>query len=413
LFLNIWTPAADDGRRPVMVWIHGGSFTMGAGSQTSFAGHNLALNHGLVIVTLNYRLGFLGFLNLNEVTGGKIPATGNEGLLDQIAALAWIRENIALFGGDPGNITLFGESAGAACIECLLCMPQAAGLFHKAILQSSIGNSIRTLDEAVALSELFLNQSGCRKNVEDLRNLSAERILELQRAISCTRSVRGTLVAPVIDKKYLTARPLDLLQEGSTSDIPLIIGTNREEYRLFVMLNPEMKNMDEAGLWKRCSGIVGEKCANRLIESYRDLLQADRPGTSACDVYTAIQTDLIFRLHCVRLLKACCAGGHIVHNYSFNWSPDGFGSCHAMEIGFVFGTYRDEFGGSGSQAAAVSKHIQEAWSNFARTGKPFCSALTEWPPFCPADCSALIDSECRIQANACDKENKIWEEFKW
>jgi para-nitrobenzyl esterase len=139
LYLNIWSPGLDDARRPVLFWIHGGAFNVGSGSQSPYDASKLAIKGDVIVITFNYRLGVFGFLRLKEITGGKIPSTGNEGLLDQIAALEWVRKNISAFGGDPDNVTVFGESAGGMSIECLLTMPQGRRLFHKAIIQSSSG----------------------------------------------------------------------------------------------------------------------------------------------------------------------------------------------------------------------------------------------------------------------------------
>ena len=152
LFLNIYSPGLDNARRPVMVWIHGGAFSMGSGSMQMFRDGTIASNGNVVLVTINYRLGVLGFLNLNELTGGKIPSTGNEGLQDQVAALKWVKENIAEFGGDPDNVTIFGESAGAMSIGCLLNLPEARGLFHKAIMESPVGEMARPLDMSVNIA---------------------------------------------------------------------------------------------------------------------------------------------------------------------------------------------------------------------------------------------------------------------
>ncbi len=177
LYLNVFSPGLDDERRPVMVWIHGGGYSMGSGSSRMHPGETLPNRGGVVFVSINYRLGVLGFLNLKEVTGGKIPATGNEGLLDQIAAIRWVRDNIAAFGGDPDNITIFGESAGAMSIGGLLAMPASKGLYQKAILQSG-ANTVRPLDEAVKVTELFLKEFGVSGSDTDaLMSLSPEKII--------------------------------------------------------------------------------------------------------------------------------------------------------------------------------------------------------------------------------------------
>ena len=178
LFLNIWTPGLDNKKRPVMFWIHGGAFVFGSGSAVSYRTGALARRGNIVEVTMNYRLGMLGFLRLKDVTGGKIPATGNEGLLDQVAALKWVRDNISAFGGDPKNITVFGESAGAMSTACLMAMPAAKGLFHKAICESGVGNTAVSVGRANQIGSQFLKALGLNKdNAENLRTLTIEKML--------------------------------------------------------------------------------------------------------------------------------------------------------------------------------------------------------------------------------------------
>ena len=193
LYLNVWTPILDDARRPVMVWIHGGGFTTGSGSSLMYNGRTLSSRGDTVIVTINYRLNVLGFLNLNEVTRGKIPATGNEGLLDQAFALEWVRNNIANFGGDPDNVTIFGESAGGFSVGSQLALPKAKGLFHKAILQSGAAHSAYTnIDSANHVANTFLELLGIGPNdIDGLRSLTVERLLEGQRELGLSLHLLG------------------------------------------------------------------------------------------------------------------------------------------------------------------------------------------------------------------------------
>jgi len=180
LFLNIWTPGIDKKKRPVMFWIYGGAFVYGSGSQPLYRGDVLAKRGDVVVVTINYRLGVFGFLNLTEVTGGKIPASGNEGLLDMIEALKWVRDNIEAFGGDPGNVTVFGESAGGMSIGCLLAMPAACGLFHKAIMESGTPKAVKPLAPCIDVAKRFLEVAGLQSgDISALRSLSTENLLEL------------------------------------------------------------------------------------------------------------------------------------------------------------------------------------------------------------------------------------------
>jgi para-nitrobenzyl esterase len=197
LFLNIWTRGLDNRRRPVMVWIHGGAFIIGSGSQTMYRNHNLVPRKDLVLVTINYRLGAFGFVNLKEITGGKIPATGCEGLLDQVAAIQWVRDNIEAFGGDPENITVFGESAGAMSIASLMAMPAAQGKFHKAILQSGAGNTVGSLDEGVQIATEFLNILELKgSDTEGMRSLTVKQILDAQQKLGAMLQMKEGRITP-------------------------------------------------------------------------------------------------------------------------------------------------------------------------------------------------------------------------
>ncbi|HEX7474577.1 MAG TPA: carboxylesterase/lipase family protein [Dehalococcoidales bacterium] len=349
LYLNVWSPGLYGTDRPVMVWIHGGLFTMGSGGQPTFSGDILANAGNVVVVTINYRLGAFGFLNLEQLTGGKITATGNEGLLDQVAALKWVKDNIAAFGGDPQNITAFGESAGAASIECLLVMPEGYGLIQKAILQSSLGKSVRTLEQASSAAKKLLEERGIKKvDQQALRELPALTILEAQK--SATNSGRSRGYGPVVDGKILTNFPPDAIQGGAAAGIPILAGTNLEEARLFGALDGRT-TMDE------------KKAMS-----------------------TAEQTDTNFRLPNLRLLEARCRNREKAYRYLFNWkSPTRggiFGACHGLEIGFVFGHFDANFCGVGPAADRLSGQMQDAWTTFARTGDPSCESLGNWPPYC-------------------------------
>ncbi|HSW39429.1 MAG TPA: carboxylesterase family protein, partial [Acidobacteriota bacterium] len=226
LFLNIWTPGIDDVRRPVMVWIHGGAFIIGSGSQDMFRNHTLVDRCDVVLVTINYRLGALGFMNLNEITGGKIPATGCEGLLDQIAAVNWVRENIINFGGDPDNITLFGESAGAMSICNIMSMPVAQGSFHKAILESGGANTVCLPEEAVSAAASFCRILNIKPDDADaLYSLTVDQIMHAQQCLGDVmreKDGRITPFQPVVDGAVLPELPIYAIRRGAASGIPTL-----------------------------------------------------------------------------------------------------------------------------------------------------------------------------------------------
>jgi para-nitrobenzyl esterase len=413
LYLNIWSPGLDDKRRPVLFWIHGGAFTIGSSSSPVYNGNTLAARGDVVVVTINYRLGMLGFLNLNEVTKGGIPATGNEGLLDQIAALEWVRDNISTFGGDPNNITVFGESAGAMSIGCLLAMPKARGLFSKAILQSGAPNTAIPLEPSVKVAEEFLGILGLKgTETEALRALSVERLLSVQEELRAKRK-RLTAVAPVIDGKMIPKRPIDSINSGSAAKIPLLGGTNLEEWKLFNIMEPDLQKLDDAGLVNTLQQFVPAEYGEYLIETYRKARTGRELSTSPLELFSAIQTDLMFRVPAIRVVEAQFKNHQSAYNYLFTWkSPimgGLLGACHVLEIGFVFGNLDEKFCGGGPLADKLSTRMQDAWLSFARTGNPSCESLGSWPQYGENRKTMILGKECNIEEAPYEEERHIWD----
>jgi para-nitrobenzyl esterase len=420
LYLNLWTPGLDSGRRPVMVWIHGGAFIIGAGSQPVYNGHSLATRGNTVIVTLNYRLGAFGFMNLKEITAGKIPATGNEGLLDQVAALQWVRDNISSFGGDPDNITVFGESAGGMSIGCLMAMPAAQGFFQKAVLESGAANTVGALEEAVDITRQYLEILGTSPHDTDsLRSLSVKRILSAQQELGDKireATHRITPFQPLVDGDVMPELPIDAIQKGSARDIKVIVGTNLEEMRLFGVMDPGLINLDEEGMVNRLKDLIPAEYVAGLIKTYREARKNRGDTAGPSELLMAIQTDMMFRMPAVRLVEAQCDHGQPAYHYLFMWKSPVMGgilgACHALEIGFVFGEHDDTFCGSGAEADALSRCIQESWLAFARMGDPACEEIGSWPPYCDKRATMILDKECRIEEAPYDEERGAWDDFK-
>ena len=418
LFLNIWTPGIDDSHRPVMVWIHGGAFTIGSGSEDMYDSPVLAERGNIVLVTINYRLGMLGFLRLKEATGGKIPATGNEGLMDQIAALKWIKENISAFGGDPSNITVFGESAGGMSIGCLMAMPSARGFFHKGILESGVGSTAVPLNEANDVAERFIELSGInRDDVKSLRELSPEQLLDMEMKLRTALAGPGELVkitatAPVIDGELIPGVPNEVARKGSAKDIPVIIGTNLEEWKLFGMMRPDADKMDDTALVNNLGAYMPVEDTSDLIKAYREARKKRGEVAAPVELFSAINTDLMFRIPALELVEAQRDNGQLAYNYLFAWkSPvlNGMlGACHALEIGFVFGTYNDTFCGSGLDADKLSMCIQDAWLAFAHTGDPSCDCIGKWPVYGERRMTMILDKECHVEEAAYEDERRAW-----
>jgi para-nitrobenzyl esterase len=422
LYLNVWTPGLDDAKRPVMVWIHGGGFTAGSGSSLMYNGRTLSSRGDTVIVTINYRLNVLGFLNLRAVTGGRIPATGNEGLLDQAFALEWVNDNIAAFGGDPDNVTIFGESAGGFSVGSQLALPKARGLFHKAILQSGAAHTAyTTIDAARHVASTFLEILSIRPDdIDSLRSLTAEKLIEGHKELAARANdpdsgIGSLALRPVVCDDILPQLPIDAVAGGSADNIPIMVGTNLDEAKLFNAMNAGLSEMDEARLLRRTQRLIPVGDIPGLIDTYRKARDGRGMSTTPAELFIALQTDKGFRIPAVRLAERHSRRNQSTYMYLFTWaSPmrDGaLGACHALELGFVFGLLDDDFSGSGPDAQALAKTIQDAWLAFARSGDPSCEGLGNWPVYGKDRETMILDKECSVVAAPYDEERRAWESF--
>lgn len=419
LYLNVWSPGLDDARRPVLFWIHGGAFNLGSGSQRPYNASKLAMRGDVVVITINYRLGVLGFLHLNEVTGGRIPATGNEGLLDQIAALKWVRDNIAVFGGDPDNVTIFGESAGGMSIGCLLAMSPARGLFNKAILQSCVGGIPATpLSIAVKVTEQLLGTLGLgSRDIGAIRALTVEQLLSADLELRTKMASPGegqviTITTPVLDGKTISEIPIEAIKRGCADNIPVLVGSTLEEFRLFDMMSPDFPKMSETEIVKRCQMFISADRVSGLIAAYRKARAVRGDDTSPAGIFSAIQTDFTVRMPAIQFIEAQQRYAP-AYNYLFTWkSPVRggiLGACHALDVGFVFGTHNDSFWGSGPAADRLSANMQDAWLAFARTGNPSCEGLGKWPDYSDRRVTMLLGEDCHLEEAPYEEERLAWE----
>jgi para-nitrobenzyl esterase len=391
LFLNVWTPAVDDARRPVMVWIHGGAFFLGAGSEPTYHAAKLAARGDVVVVTINYRLGALGFLHLAGLDSSYDQA-GNLGLLDQAAALRWVRDNIGGFGGDPGNVTIFGESAGGMSVGSLLGLPAARGLFHKAIPQSGAAHNVSPASHAAEVAERFLTAAGADE-VSALAKLTPDELLAVQQqfVLEFFTDVDGQAGAgagasarlpfqPVVDGAALTAPVIDSLAAGVAADVPVLTGTCLDEWNLFQFL--DTSDPDDEVLAARFSKLFDDGPA--AIEVYRSA----HPELNAKQLFGAAVTDVVFRQPSIRLAETQVRAGAPTYSYLFTWSSPAmnglFGACHALDVPFVFGN----LGAPGlsmlvgdSAPTSLVDAMQESWLAFARTGDPSNDVVGEWPAY--------------------------------
>lgn len=376
LTLNVWTPACDDARRPVMVWIHGGAYAIGSGALPVYGGARLAAATDTVVVTVNYRLGAFGFMLVDHP-----DAAANPGLLDQVAALEWVRDAIAGFGGDPGNVTIFGESAGAGCVLSLLGMPRARGLFHKAIVQSGATDLLLDRERALMVSAAVARAAGLEPgDLDGLRALSPEAVLAAQGAAA------GELFAtvgmmpfhPCVDGDVL---PVDWYGAAGAdpAPVPTIIGTTRDEMALFGSFDPSAASMDDDGLRARLATLTAD--VDAVVAAHR----AVEPGIDPPWIWKGAQTATAMWLPALRVAESRAAVAP-TWMYRFDWpaaNPD-MGAPHAVDIPFPF-TNVDVDGWDGfladpTGAADLAATEQQLWASFARTGTPSAPGV-DWPSY--------------------------------
>lgn len=425
LRLNVWTPGLDAARRPVLVWLHGGGFTSGSSSEPLYDGAALARRGDAVVVTVSYRLGILGWLALPafaEEDGGSL---GNLGLRDQLAALAWVRDHAVLLGGDPDNVLLFGESAGAMSVGTLLGCPAARGLFRRAILQSGACHNAHDPERAAAVAAAAIGALGVgAEDREALRALPVEAVLKAQDQVLATSipGVRQPPFQPVIDGELVPRLPIDAVRRGQAAGVDVVVGTNREEYRLWSLTDPKAAFLDREALLRRCRRNVPQPAdsdadvAERVVAHYTEVRQARGEPIDPPSLWYAIETDRIFRIPALRLLQAQAEHAR-TWSYLFTWpSPalgGGLAACHGLEMPFVFGRLGDArvqtLTGGGPVAQALATVLQGAWLAFARAGDPATRAA-EWPPYTDATRATRIFGAGGAVALAPGRaEESVWE----
>jgi len=418
LRLNVFTPAGDDGACPVMVWIHGGGFLTGTGGIPWYDGANLA-RRGAVVVTLNYRLGVLGFLHLEDLSDG-FAGSGNAGILDQVAALGWVAANIAEFGGDPANVTIFGESAGAMSVGTLLGVPAAHGLFHRAILQSGAGAHVHDAGAATAMARRFLDEVGVDPaDAGRLRDLPLGELLEAQQRLTRTMPFEAGLpLQPVVDGTVLPDRPTARVAAGSAAGIDLLVGTTLEEMRMFLAMDPAAGEIDGETLRRRSDALF--EPAGRAPDEALEVYRRTRPDEADLDVWTAMLTDHTFRLPAIRLAEAQLAHHDGVWMYLFAYRSPAFGgalgACHALEIPFVWDNLDARgaplfVGEPTAVTRALARALADAWVSFARGGEPTAEGLPPWPRYDRDRRATLwIDAEgMTVVDDPMGDERRLWQ----
>jgi para-nitrobenzyl esterase len=394
LRLNIWAPrAAHHKKYPVMFWCHGQGFSGGSGDLPWLDGGNLARKNEVVVVSINHRLNIFGFLYLGEIAESKYPDSGNIGMLDIVAGLQWVHDNIAAFGGDPDNVTIFGQSGGGSKVSVLMAMPAAKGLFHKAIVQS--GSLIRTLSRQDAtatatkvLAELGLTASG----VDELQNVPADRLLG---ALESVREAEHLGVVdrerryfnPVVDGRSLLRQPWDPTGPEISADIPLMVGTTANEGTLIGMVDPSAFSVDQSTMRTQLKALgITEPQIEQLVVAYGNA----RPNASPSDILFAIASDRLFRIQSIHQAERKAEQRRApVYMYIFAWNAPAFGgkykAFHGVEQPFVFdnldlapGVWDSK---RDSRCDVLAEKVSRAWLAFATRGDPNHSELPSWEPY--------------------------------
>ena len=410
LTVNVWTPAPDPAaRRPVMVWIYGGAYKVGSADDPGYDAGRLAREGDLVAVTFNYRTGVEGFAQIQG-------APPNRGLLDQVAALTWVRDNIAAFGGDPDLVTVFGQSAGAGSVASLLATPLAAGLLGRAIAQSVPG-IYYSPPLAADIARAIAAELGLRATMADLSAVDPVRLVAAADAVDRKLSQyqdrwgqvaqTATPFAPVVDGEVLPATPWQALAAGAARQVPLIAGHNRDEYRLFLAMSGQLGTISDEqaaqSLRALGPGPDGE-------QAYRGAF----PGASAERLYELIRSDWVFRMPTLHLAQAQAAGGGVAYLYELAWAAPAnggiLGACHGLDGPLVFGNLDEGFAarliGPPPYPAAeeVSAQFRTAWTRFAATGDP------GWPAYDPERrLTRVFDLPPAVTAYPEETSRRLWQ----
>lgn len=439
LVLNIWRPTGGAGGKPVMVYSHGGAFVTGSGGSVLQDGSHLAKENDVVVVATNHRLGVMGYLYLDHLAGTEYAGSGNRGVQDIAVALEWVAHNIAAFGGDPANVTIFGESGGGLKTSCLYAMPLAAPYFHKASIESGPGVRIMSTETAIATTDLLLTDLGLdRTSWRKLLDIPAAQLLASQMRIGGNPNLPsqgfngpinlaagqpGTF-GPVVDGHVIPRHPFDPDAPEISRDKPLIVGGNKDEQMFFSLIagDQEAWRLDEQTLLTRVKRHVGED-ANRMIDTYR----TDRPDATPSDLFFAIQSDMFsIQGSTVIAERKARQGGAPVYRFVFAFESgatipgvrEKMGAMHSLDIVFKFNNMDTKImnlpnpvAGTRPDRFAAGTAMSRMWANFARTGRPSAPEQPAWPAYdLETRATMFIDAKCHVENDPHRAERLFWEE---
>lgn len=432
LTLNVWAPVSDVGElRPVLFWLHGGG-SVGSPSESRTDGSALASRGDVVVVSVTHRLNVLGYLCLNSIAGDEYETSGNVGHLDLVAALRWVRDNIAAFGGDPSNVTIFGESAGGSKVACLMAMPEAQGLFHKAAIQSgaetTTGLSV-TRDEADAFARAFLANLNIRpSNWRRLLELPAGLLVEAHASLAGRLGVRYALPPPgmTIDGRVLPRNPIESVSAGECADVPLLVGACRDELGVFLMDEDYFARRDsgsapvvKGSLNLEAFAAAGRESlvewlgagAEQIIDTYR----RNRPDASDAEIEAAIRGDRQLVIPSLRFAEEFMRlQSSPVFAYSFEWVSSvlpQLGAFHNMDVGFFFSTTDlVPVTRLDPSSAVLADQMSDALIAFARSGNPNHPGLPHWPSYDrERRLTMIFDRNCNVVEDPHGEERRVWD----
>lgn len=403
LYLNVWTPGVNDGRkRPVMVWFHGGGFDQGTGGSIGYDGAGLAQQQDVVVVTVNHRLNVLGYLYLAEVGGADFGRSANIGQQDLVASLQWVRDNIGAFGGDRNKVLIFGQSGGGAKVSSLLATPSSKGLFHRAIIESGAGLRGATREAANKTAETLLKELGLKPGQgRELQRVSLELLME---------AGNRARFSTVVDGNILPTNPFDPVATPVSADVPVIVGYTRTERTVYEIDSPTFGKLDDPGLLESARKLLGDD-AERIVTSYRRRY----PKATPYELSTNISTD-VSAMSSIRLAERRAALGKApTYVYVWAWETPvmGLRAPHTMEIPFVF----NHIDLSESMVGPISAEMRKlesdsagAWAALARTGNPNHKGLPNWPAYKPEKRAVMVfDTPCRVENDPTGEVRQIME----